>query len=148
MFVIGVGEPLDVGFLIFEKIEIPVVSRPSVDYGHEDVSEHVYGEACDCFGSPISFEGGVFFPVFTLGSPSCWLVIGFGSDEPLGQEKQSNPVVSQIHRCDGPVVNGAKGPRSPKDGEVDQCFAADISPSIEFGSTVAGAVGKLLGRKN
>ena len=75
------------------------------------------------------------------------MVVGFPADEPFCYQKQSNPVVSQIHRCDGPVVNGAKGPRSPEDGEVDQCFAADISPSIEFGSTVAGAEGELFGGK-
>jgi len=80
-----VGEPFDVGFLIFEKIEIPVVSRPSVEDGYEDVSEHVKGKACDCFGSPILFEGGVFFGFFTLGCPSCRLVTGFPSCDPFGQ---------------------------------------------------------------
>ena len=84
MFVIGVGEPFDVVFFVYEKIEIPIVSGPSVEDGDQDVTKHVKGKACDCLGSPISLGMTTFSVALTVGCPPCGLVFGFPADDPFG----------------------------------------------------------------
>ena len=65
--------------------------------------------------------------------PAGWVVASCIADGPFGQEERSDAVVGQVHRQDGPVVDGAEGPGAPEYGEVDQSFRPDVRPAVEFG---------------
>ena len=65
--------------------------------------------------------------------PAGRIVAGFVPDGPFGEEECSDAVVRQVHRQDGPVVDGAEGPGAPENGEIDQCFCGNVRPAVEFG---------------